>query len=131
MANPTCDRETLVAGYACYQNLNPKEVQALTVYLKAQELAAIGGEDYTEELGPSGTLNADAAEYKTLLPWQIDMAMLTVLTNNAEAAGATISDDIQVIAQEIECLKNFDSKTLDQMNLLLTCQLGVHKDYPQ
>lgn len=131
MANPVCTRDSLIAGYACYQNLNPRDQLAVKVYLKAQELAAIGGEDYTAELGPGGALVEDASAFSTMAPWQIALSHLTVLTNNAEAAGADISDDIDVIASEIECLKNFNEKMLNQMDLLLSCQLGVSKDYPQ
>lgn len=99
----------------------------------AKELAALGGTDYTStaNLGPSGTLNTAAAAFNTMTPQQLALSYLTVFKNNAVAAGATIASDIDDIAAAIKCLDNFDEKVLEQMELLLTCKLGVHKTYPQ
>lgn len=104
---------------------------ALEVYYKAKQLAAIGGTDYTAGLGPDGSLNTAAVEFKTMNEFEVELAHLVIDKNNAVAAGATISSDIQTLMSEIKCLKNFDVPTLERMNLLLDCKLGRSKAYPQ
>jgi hypothetical protein len=131
VANPTCTRDEFVSKFACYKNLDAQERQALKLYLNVLELAAIGGTDYTAELGPGGDLNADAIEFNRMTSLELELSELVVAANNATSAGATVSSDIQELANAIKCLKNFDMRTLANMQLLVDCQLGVHKAYPQ
>lgn len=131
MANPICTLASLTSGGACYKNLKSTRRQALKVYLMAKQLAANGGTDYTAGLGPSGSLNSAAAAYDRMTSDQLDVAFVTIESNNATSAGATISSNIQTLASEIACLDNFDMETLRRMELLLRCELGRGADYPQ
>lgn len=120
-----------ISESACFQNLNETQQKALMVYLKAKELAELGGTDYTAQLGHSGTLNTAAAAYNTMADWQVELAHLVIQQDNANSAGAAISTNIQTLMDEIKCLEDFSNSTLDRMDLLLTCQLGRHAAYPQ
>lgn len=126
-----CLRDTFIDNSKCFAYLNPQEQQALMVYLKVKELAALGGTDYTNELTPDGQLNTDSIAYVKLTPPQVALSYLAIELDNATSAGATISTDINVLAQEIACLKNFDPADLTRMDLLVTCLLGRHAAYPQ
>lgn len=120
-----------ISAAACFQNLDASEQKALMVYLKVKELAALGGTDYTAQLGHSGTLNTAAAAYKTMKDWQVNLALLVIEQDNANSAGAEISTNIQTLMDEIKCLNDFPDATLDRMDLLLTCLLGRHAALPQ
>jgi hypothetical protein len=126
-----CLLSTFVSETACFKILSLHEQQALMVYLKILELEALGGTDYTEEMGPSGELNLAAVDYDTMDRFTRNLARLWIQKDNAESSGATVSDDIQVIKEAIKCLVNFDQNVLDKMDLLLTCQLGRHAAMPQ
>lgn len=134
MARPSetaCTLATMVAETACFKILSLHEQQTLMVYLKVLELEALGGTDYTEEMGPSGELNLDAVAYDTMDRFTRNLARLWIQKDNAVSSGATVSEDIQVIKEAIKCLVNFDQNVLDKMDLLLTCQLGRHAAMPQ
>jgi hypothetical protein len=134
MSRPTetvCLMSNFISASACFQNLNERQQRALMVYLKAKELNALGGTNYTAQLGPSGTLNTAAAAYNTMADWQVRLAQLVIEQDNANSAGAAISTNIQTLMDEIKCLENFPDATLDRMDLLLTCLLGRHAAWPQ
>ena len=132
MARPTadvCDIDTFASSGACYKRFDKHQRHAIRVYLKVIELAALGGTDYTAELGPSGALNLAAAAYNTLTAEQREIALLTILEDNAISAGS--AEDTQDIEDEIACLKNFGPDALARMELLLDCLLGRHAAIPQ
>ena len=97
----------------------------------SRQLAAIGGTDYT--LTGDGTLNAAATEYCGFLADRdaLAVAWLTIESNNATEAGATIPSTIDEIATEIKCLAQFPDWKLMLMELLLRCELGRAESYPQ
>lgn len=131
MANPTCTQDSLIAVAACFKCMDSHQRQALMVYLKVLELAAIGGEDYTGEMGHGGALNTDSAAFKVANSDERNLMRLAILSNNADAAGAEVPTTANALIAEFDCLLCFDENALDRMDLLLTCQLGVHKSYPQ
>lgn len=128
----TCTRAALVEDVPCL-NMNTlgnsmKLYKALQVYFMAKELAAIGGTDYTSAL--STTLVSDATDlFKTMSPDERLTARLSMATQAATNAGATVSSNIQTLMDEIKCLKNVPD--LEACELLLLCKLGYHKHYPQ
>lgn len=132
MSNPTCTAATLNDNAACYHNgiLNPAQQWALLVYGQVLELAAIGGTDYTAVL--KTTLQTDTA-----CPPMDDDAMLAALLviqfNNATAAGASVPDTLADKMAAATCLQYVPGgvERLKRIALLLTCKLGVHKDYVQ
>lgn len=127
-----CDTDNYIAASACFKTLNSHDRQALTVYLKVKELAALGGTDYTAQLGNDGTL-ATAARFVRgkLNPFQRELARLVINQDNANSSGAAISSDINVIASQIACLSDFDRNMLDAMDVYITCLLGRHSAWPQ
>ena len=128
MANPTCTQQSLIDGGKCFRNLDSHSRKALKVYAMMQQLTAIGGTAYT-----AATLNTAATEYCGLNADRdlINVAWLVIEVNNAREAGATISEDIQVIAEAIKCLENYPDWKLMLMELLLRCELGRAESYPQ
>lgn len=118
---PECGQQLLIDGGKCFRNLDSQSRRALKVYAMMQQLAAIGGTAYTE-----ATLNAAATEYCGLNADRdlINLAWIVIEVNNAREAGATISEDIQAIAEAIKCLKNYPAWKLTLMELLLRCELG-------
>lgn len=126
-----CTRDTFTDDVACLTNFNANEQTALMIYFNVLELAALGGEDYTDELGPDGTLATDSACNATLTPYQKGLAALLVNQNNASDAGATVPDTQAALASAIACLKNQPIGMLDAMLLNVQCQLGRHAAYNQ
>ena len=132
MANPTCTRDSFVAGTACFKNFNFQERASILIYLNAIELAELGGTDYT--LGSGGTLE-DAAQCLVNLAGNPFVSpsvyYLLVAANNATAAGATIPATQAAYAEAIACNKLFSMADLAAQMLHLACSLGVHKTFPQ
>ena len=132
MANPICTATTLITNGACYRqsSINPIQQKALLIYAKVLELAAIGGIDYTAEL--VGDLLTDSACPPTE-PDNIRAANVAVAFANATSAGATVPDTIQTKIDAVKCLQNVSGglERLEQIDLLLNCQLGRAKSYVQ
>lgn len=131
MADPICTRDSLISGSACFKNLDAHDRKALLIYFKVVELAGILGPDYVAQIGPGGDLNTDAAEYKTMSDFDVEVAKVVIASNNAIAVDPTTPTNIQTLMEAIKCLQNFDDSTLDRMHLFVECNLGRHKDYPQ
>lgn len=132
MANPTCTVDGFQTTGACFQNMTPTQRLAAIIYFNSLELAANEGTSYT--LGVNGTLLADAVSYNTMTEDQIQVANVVIAYNNAVSAGATPPDantGIQDLQEQIKCVENFGPRMMQQMKLLLECQLGRHADYPQ
>ncbi len=100
------------------------------IYFNVIELAALGGTDYREEMGPSGDLAEDSACNLTLDPTQRELALLLVNKNNADDAGSVPATNT-LLAEAIACLSNQPPAMLESMLLTVQCQLGRHAAYPQ
>lgn len=129
MANPTCTRASFITGGACFKQFHAQRRHALKLFFMSQQLAAIGGTAYT--LGPAGTLNTAAAAYSTMNEEERDVARLVIEYNNAVEAGASITATQAALATSIACLENFTEPQLEAMELVLRCELGRAKAYPQ
>ncbi len=102
------------------------------VYFNVLELAALGGTNYTAQLGGTGTLQLAAACNLTLDPTQQELALLLINMNNANDAGsASIPATQAQLADAIACLKNQPPAMLDAMYLTVQCLLGRHQVLPQ
>lgn len=101
------------------------------VYFNVLELAALGGTDYIDELGPTGTLQSAAACNLTLDPTQQELALLLINQGNASDSGADVPDTNSGLADAIACLKNQPPAMLDAMYLTVQCLLGRHAAIPQ
>lgn len=131
MAAPVCTKAALLQEAVCYGGctFNTHEQLALEVYARMQTLAAIGGTNYVND---EDTLAIDANN----LFGQVENAQrremqLAILLNNADASGAAISADPNTLKGFIKVLAHYDDAMLQAMNLLLQCQTGASKDYPQ
>lgn len=134
MARPSetaCTRETFTADVGCLKNLDLHQRKAALLYFNVLELAALGGTDYTEELGPGGDLVLDSACNNTLDPDQKKLALLLVNENNASDAGATVPATNAELMEAIACLQNQPEAMLDAMILNVQCLLGRHAAWPQ
>ena len=126
---PTCTKAAFTAGTACYRNFSAQERASIQIYFNALELAAVGGTDYTAELGSGGQLEADSICYRDFVD-NIFQAptpyALLVAYNNAVAAGATPAATVPLLAAAIACNKNFPEADLAAQQLQLLCKLGKH-----
>lgn len=126
---PLCTPAAFAAGVACFRNFNTRERTAILIYYMVKELAVIGGPDFSEELGPGGTLAQAAACFRTLFdnPYQPpSIYYLYIAQGNALEAGATLATGQAALALAIRCLKNYPAADLNAMLLALTCYLGAH-----
>ena len=133
---PTCTVASLVEANPCFQwpTTNDHQKMALLVYFNAAELAAIGGTNYLSAL--TTTLNTDANVFQNLSNDQLGVgvvgsafpgvATLAINYNNANAAGAALSSNIQTLSAAISALKMMTERQLAQAYLLLQCRLGKH-----
>lgn len=103
---------------------------AFKIWFMVNELATIGGTDYTAALGT--TLLDDASDLISAMT-RDDRAVaeLSIYFNNAVEAGATLSSDVDTLMSEARLLVDATPDQLQQMYLLLLCKLGIHKSYPQ
>lgn len=138
MANPVCSLASLITNTPCLNqgcDLNPRQQMALKIWFAVNELARIGGTDYTANLtGTSeGALlfDANALFYRMDLA-QRDTAELAIYYNNAVASGATISSNMNTLMASVaKLVQGANDMQLQGMFLLLLCQLGFHKTRPQ
>lgn len=131
MANPTCTKANLTAGKACLGGPLLTNHQMLTrlVYMKMLELAAIGGTNYTSD---AESLNVAANALTCgFQPNDMISAYVTIASNNATAAGASVPATKQALAAAVACFEDFTDFQLQQADILLTCALGRGKTYPQ
>jgi len=125
-----CTRATFTEDSVCLSRYDSHQQKALMVYFMAAELAALGGTDYTRELGPDGSLAPASACNAELTPYQRDLARLLIAQNNAADAGAVLPEDA-ALPDEIACLALQPPAMLDSMELTLLCLLGRHAAWPQ
>lgn len=124
---PTCTTAALAETNVVFgaQGLNERQYKALLIYLNVLELAAVGGTDYTAVM--NSTLITDAVNLaSTMTPDQRRIAYANIAYNNAVAAGASPSTDIQVLNAATGCCFQNLSNDLDAILLLLACKLGKH-----
>ena len=133
MARPSttaCLRATFMDNVACLARYDSHQRKALMIYFNVLELAALGGTDYRNELGPAGSLAIAAACNDTLDTHQQELALLWIAQNNADDAGATIPT-AALLPEAIKCLENQTPGMLDSMLLTVQCLLGRHAAWPQ
>ena len=113
MSNPTCSTTTLITNAACYRqsSIDPIQQQALLIYGKVLELAAIGGTDYTAAL--TTTLLTDAAPVVGALSADnVTAANISTQFVNAAAAGASVPSTIQSKIAAVKCLQHLPGGAL-------------------
>jgi len=131
MANPTCDKDTLVSAANCFFNFSAHDRAALQIYFDSLQLTAIGGTAYT--LGSGGTLSLASICYRDFQsPFQPATPYeLAIAYANAVSAGAAPASTPDTMATAIACLNPFPDADLTAMQLQLYCALGRAKAYPQ
>ncbi len=130
---PTCTKASLVAASAGFrqQTFNSIQQLALEVYFRLKTVAAIGGTDYTGPTGIEDLAQAATDVFRDVGEDQRQAMLLAILGNNATASGAVISEDLDTLKEAIACLDIYDRDMLERMNILLQCESGASKDYPQ
>lgn len=133
---PTCTSiSALIGAQPCFAGttLNARERKSLLIWFRANELAAVGGTNYTTTL--ASTLISDATTfagnaYDSINTWmdgsEFNTAQLVIEKNNAVAAGATISSNINTLMASIAPLSKATQWQLDAALLMLMCKLGKH-----
>ncbi len=101
----------------------------MLLYFMAQQLKAIGGPDYTTSM--STTLLTNSRCKELLNSDQMMSAEIVIEKNNAVAAGASISSNINVNTAAIDCILNATESQLQGAYLQLRCELGYAHSYPQ
>lgn len=111
---------------------------AAVIYFNALELTAIGGTNYSSNLGTSGSLMAAA---KCIHQQLVEQGLITIqypsiaqgviAYNNAVNAGGAPASDVNLLSAAIVCLVNFTDAQKMAQYILLQCALGSHKAYPQ
>ncbi|HEU4344039.1 MAG TPA: hypothetical protein VFU31_20990 [Candidatus Binatia bacterium] len=120
----TCTLEGLISEESAkFTNLTKQQRRALMVYMLIQELAALGGTDYSADFLQ---LQEDVKPFSAMREDQREGALIQIFKENAVAAGATIPDDINDLMEAIKCIECARPSDLELILLLLTCQLGVH-----
>lgn len=107
-----------------------RQFNAAAIYFMVLELAANGGTDY------SATMTTDLVEDAIALTGRMDasqkrQALLNILANNAESAGATVPTTLSEINDATGCCFQAQTVDFESIMLLLLCKLGRHADYPQ
>ena len=98
----------------------------------ALELNSIGGTNYLSTL--TSTLLTDTSVLVgALREEQIKAGIVAKQFDKATSAGATVPSTVSDKLAVAKCLTHVPGgmQTLRQIELLLTCKLGVHKSYPQ
>jgi len=130
MANPVCNLASILTS--CYISpgaITPQQQKALIIYAKTLQLAILGGTDY---VGRLSLLVSDAAALTCGMGEEDRMASrVHIEFVNAAAAGANVPIGINAKQAQINCLVELDQKSLDEIDLMLTCKLGRAKAYPQ
>lgn len=130
MANPTCNATTWITNAASYQQaaLNRKFQHGLRIHAKALQLAAIGGSDYTADL--NSLVEASEVLAGGMSDDQVMAASIAIGYANAVSAGAVEPN----LTNKLEAIKSIvlhDEHKLCKAELLLDCELGRAKAYPQ
>lgn len=115
----------------CYKGARLSDHDQLVrrVYLDILQLQAIGGTDYRSAIATLAAAgNTLSCGFK---PDDFQAAELVIAANNATAAGATLPATQPAFSEAVKCLENYTDYQLQQMLLLLYCQLGRGKAYPQ
>lgn len=138
MAAPVCSVAQFTSSTIapCLKLLtHPQRLSAL-IYFNALELLAIGGTDYTAQLGHAGLLMSDSECFHQQLAFENTICSptvpyLVIAYNNATNAGAVPAATPNTITAAIACNVDFTPDQKAAQLLLLTCSLGTHKAYPQ
>lgn len=141
MSNPVCTLGAL--NNSCFTDdvVDPHIRKAMLIYYNAFELNALGGTNYLNNLtgsaagGLVGDTNAfadfkvgrDRIGERVIGTFEI----ATAFRNANAASGGTAPSVGLALMQNIACLRNVNESMMDRMILFLTCNLGVHKTYPQ
>jgi hypothetical protein len=130
MAAPACSQANLLAP--CFLSpgpITPQQQKAFLIYAKMLQLAILGGTDYVGRLAllvqDASTLTCGMSEE------DIRAAFVQIAFNNATSAGANVPATMNGKQAAINCMVELDQKRLEEIDLLLTCKLGVNKAYPQ
>jgi hypothetical protein len=133
MSNPTCTTASL--NVACFRGYKLTRLQKLAykIWFASNELSVIGGTNYTSLLtkGSGSLLNAAVQQFGHWDRDALDSAELAIYYNNAVNAGAEISNNPNVIQTFVRRLEQVNEDDLMKMLVVLECQLGRHKSYPQ
>jgi hypothetical protein len=98
------------------------------IYFNVLELAAIGGANYSAQIGAGGTLQDDSECYRHLdNPTCPPSAYrLIIARNNAVNAGASPAATNDLLAEAIACNVDFSMADKAAQLLFLECSLGRH-----
>jgi hypothetical protein len=133
---------TSTTTFCAAQCLSGHQKMAFLVYFMAAELKAIGGTNYLAADGNvlRNTLNTDAVIFNNYSDEQLGVGMvgtyagqatLNSAYENANANGASLPTDVNVIAVRTAGLNQMNDRQLAQAFLLLLVKLGRHAAYPQ
>lgn len=130
MATPVCTLASFATALETfnYKKFNAEERKSLMIYFNVLELAAIGGANYSAQIGAGGTLQDDSECYRHLdNPTCPPSAYrLIIARNNAVNAGASPAATNDLLAEAIACNVDFSMADKAAQLLFLECSLGRH-----
>lgn len=134
MANPIFSVSALNNPALRGQKISRLRRLQLKILFSAYSLKAIGGTNYTASLTKSGTggLLYDAIQVlQNFDRDMVDEASAAVRLNNAVALGSDVPTNNDAWSPLISSLQQVSENDLNRMLVLLDCELGVAKAYPQ
>lgn len=120
----TCDANDLLNSAKCLmdQCMGQEERDAIDIYLRVQNLAAIGGADYTDDLN---ALLQAAKEWQALAPNQRKAIDLWIDMQNAIDNGASIDQDPNALAAAAKCYLCLGEDTKKALQSFLKCAINT------
>jgi hypothetical protein len=121
--NPQCDPNVLLTQAKCFLPacIGPDDREAIEIYVRVAELAAVGGTDYRTNLAK---LLVDAKGWQALVEDHRRAVTLWIDVLNATNNGATIATDINSLRTGSKCYLCLGWETKKALKLFLKCQLN-------
>ena len=120
----SCDLNALLGATACFQDkcMAQSDRDAVKIYARIKNLAALGGTDYSSDLTQ---LMDDAALWRLRSPDELAAVDVYITLQNAINNGASIDTAVSALATAIKCLKGQCVGTADAQGLLAYLKCAI------
>lgn len=124
MANFSCDVNTLLANSKCFTEpcISEDEREAIELFVRVENLAAIGGTDYRNSLTQ---LQIDAKDWQTIFPNQRKAMELFMDVENAIDNGASFSTNINDLKNSARCYECLGHEQKKRLMSFLKCAINT------
>lgn len=126
MATPnyTCDPNTLIVNAKCFRDLcmGKDERDSIDLYLRAANLAAVGGADYRTNINAMLTAGK---KFQIFQASDRDAIELWIDMQNAIYNGAIINQSVSQLARSAKCFLCLGRETRKNMMTFMKCSLNT------